>query len=250
MSDQQNNDPFYKLFKDTFSYNPRKPSTEKKPNMGDLYSHFKQKTNIFHQRITPNDVQKQEILNINLQNNINHVYNTEVLPQQNYKVTILERQPTLVLSEDDHVSPKSNDSGNVVPEAQRSPLKAPENHLKVYEYKAKPKEHQLTLKELLARTSKIKKKSENLVEVNHNEWLEEKNGEQQGAQYKIHELKPPEQNKRRTSPSPEPKPKKLTDEETRERLRQELQAKAAEERKQKQRQAEEIKRKAVILMFE
>lgn len=264
MSNNPSEEPFYKLLKDSFSYNKNKESTEKK-TITDYYSTFKDKTNMFRQRIKPDETQKKEIMNNVLENNINYIYNTEILPKEKLKVTYLQDAPRIIIEDEPHQVLSESESHDTVVissdgENQRllSPTmvqefsispKGTENDFRSYMYQ-KHKERQPTLAEILAKSKKIQKKTDNLVEVDFHhpeddiETFERRKGEN-GQRI----IMPQTVTQRRVSPIP--KPRDTTKEDQLAKLKNDLKALTQEKHQKikKERDAEEeMRRKAVTFL--
>jgi len=229
---------------------------------------------MFRQRITPNEAQKKEMIENVLENNLNYVYNSEILPKEKLKVTYL-REPPIVIEEEPAPKDKNQmillspppenqqqhylSPNSLPPEFRVSPLKTPQNHLESFSFQ-KHKERQPTLAEILAKSKKIQKKSDNLVEVDFHNDDEDKGNNQRNKQngQRLHSPQP-NNGQRKLSPQPNnlqrrvsPIPKRDTKEEQMEKLKNDLKAITAEKamKERKERAAhEEMKRKAVIIIL-
>lgn len=247
-----NQDPFFKLLKDNFTFT-KQPG--EKRNLTDLYSSFKEKNTKYQQKSMNNYVRKSGNNGFNFGN---FTRRTEYHPNDNVRLEFYERDDPNFVAEEDRafdkpfgersdteimeediedadeeeqeeegpeeeieVEGENNEqkSGGVVPEIAVSPLTANQNHLQTFAYN-KTKTRQPTLKELLLKTGKIKKKD--------------------AADGK-------KMNKGEAKTAP-PKPREPTKEERMEKLKEELRKKAQTEKEQQRKQAfdaEEMKRKAV-----
>lgn len=133
MASFPNQDPFFRLLKETDPI--PKLSAEKKP-LGEPNSQFKLKTSLFHQRIAPTDLQKQAILKDILDNNINHIYNTEILPHQRIEAQKREQMEFEIEIEDKPSSSVLNRSPVKIQERRApSPVKETPEYQKLWPIK-------------------------------------------------------------------------------------------------------------------
>lgn len=251
-----NDDPFFKLLKNTYSYN-KEPGDKR--SLADLYSNFKETNNRYQQQNLNSFIRKPGNNGVNLNN---YAFRTEYRPHDNMKLEFYERADPNYVEEEDRAHDKpfgersdteimtediedvdedeeqqdgqeeemeveeehsdEQKPGGVIPDVTVSPLKANQNHLQSFAYQ-KGKTRQPTIKELLSKTGKIKKK----------DGADAENGKKM--------------NKGEAKTAP-PKPKEPTKEERMEMLKNELKKKAMVEKEQQRKnafEAEEARKKIV-----